>query len=458
MSLSDMKELGSSGLNRQGGIVYEEYLRELQGSRWFDTVREMQDHPIVAAMLYLVEMQVRQVIWPVKPANESKAAVKWADHVESCFGDMSFTWADTMSDVVTFFPYGFAALELVYKIRGGQTGKAETDSRYDDGLIGWRQWVNRPQDTISWQFDAHGGIQGIVQNDPYAIPAAKEVPIPIDKLLLFRTTTGGKNNPEGRSVLRPAYSSFYMAQNLARVQAIFYERLNGVPWARVPSQVLSSTATVAQQNILTEMKKIVVNLRIDEQAGLVTPSDRDENGNLYYDLELLRADTSAGYDIEATIIRNERRILMTMLAGAIMLGHDGVGSNALGATNMDMFWTGVDASVGSIAEVINRHAIPKLMRLNSVKPELWPTVVPGSVERVDLDKLGQYVVRLAGSGFDLTDPELQKYVLRQANMPVSNNLEKGIVVRPPVAGAAADAGGSAIAATKQRNTQGEGKN
>lgn len=456
MAIAEMKELGSSGLNRQGGIVYEEYLRELQGPRWHSVVREMQDHPIVAAMLYLVEMQVRQVIWPVKPANESKTATKWADFVESCFSDMSFTWADTMSDVVTVFPYGHAALELVYKLRGGQTGKAETDSRYDDGLIGWRQWANRPQDTISWKFDEHGGIQGIVQSDPYAIPAARDVSIPIDKLLLFRTTTGGKNNPEGRSVLRPAYSSWYMAQNLARIQAIFYERLNGVPWGKVPSQVLSATATAAQQTILAEMKKIVVNLRIDEQAGLITPSDRDENGNLYYDISLLRADAGAGYDIEETIIRNEQRILMTMLAGAIMLGHDGVGSNALGRTNMDMFWTGIDASVGSIAEVINRHAIPKLMKLNNVKADLWPTVVPGSVERVDLDKLGQYVVRLAGSGFDLTDPELQKYVLRQANMPVSNELEKGIRIRPPVAGAAADAGGSAVAATKQRNMQGEG--
>ncbi|MBT9173452.1 MAG: hypothetical protein DDT21_01853 [Syntrophomonadaceae bacterium] len=459
MAIADMRELGSSGLRKQGGVVYEEYLTELSGSRWFKVVREMQDHPIVGAMLYLLEMQIRQVTWTVKPADESKTARKWATFTNDCFHDMSFTWADTMSEVVSMFSYGHAVLELVYKLRGGETSKPETDSRYDDGLIGWRKWTIRAQDTFEWQFDAHGGVQGIVQSDPYATPSIQNVPIPIEKLLLFRTSST-RNNPNGRSFLRTAYRSYYFAKHLANVQAIFYERLNGVPHGKVPSQLLSATATTAQKAILTNMQEILANLRIDEQAALITPSDRDEHGNPYYEVTLLRADASAGYDIEATIIRNHQEILMSLLADVIMLGHDSTGSNALSVTKMDMFWTGVNALVAGIADVINGHAIRKLMKLNKVPVRLWPTAVPGSVERVDLDQLGQYLVRMAGSGIVLDDPDLQKYLLRQANMPISAALEAGKVsqrTQPTQAESSmADAGRSSREATKQQNTQGEG--
>lgn len=447
MAEQDMRELGSTGLKRSGGVILEEYLPELTGSRWFNVVREMQDHPIVSAMLYLVGMQMRRVQWAVKPADASKTAKKWADMMDTCMQDMSSTWADTISEIDSMFPYGFAVLELVYKKRDGKV------SRYNDGLIGWRKWAPRPQDTISWEFDEAGGVEAIEQNDYYAVNA-KSVRIPIEKLLLFRTISR-KSNPEGRSLLRSAYRPYYFAKHLANVQAIWYERLNGIPYGRVPSQILSASATVAQQAILTDFKEIVTNLRVDEQAGIILPSDRDENGNPYYELSLLRADSQGGYDIEATIERNHMEILMSILADPIMMGHTSVGSNALSVTKMDMFWTGIDAMMQGIADVINRHAISKLMKLNGVPEKYWPKLVPGSVERVDLDQLGQYIVRLSGSGVPISDPELQRYLLRQGNMPVSAEMEAGKMPQPVTPTAAAgkmeDAGRSAQAATKQRN-------
>jgi hypothetical protein len=232
--------------------------------------------------------------------------------------------------------------------------------------------------------------------------------------------------------------------------------LNGIPYGRVPSQILSATATEAQKAILHDFKEIVSNLRVDEQAGVILPSDRDEKGNPYYELELLRADSSGGYDIEKTIERNHMEILMSILADPIMMGHTSVGSNALSTTKMDMFWTGIDAMVQGIADVINRHAITKLMKLNGVPEKYWPTAVPGSVERVDLDQLGQYLVRLSGSGVNINDPELQRYLLRQGNMPVSAEMEAGKiqepVAPPPVAGKMDDMGRSVTSATIQRNT------
>jgi hypothetical protein len=40
---TDLTIIGSTGLNRAGGRVYEEYLRELAGDRWRRVLREMMD-------------------------------------------------------------------------------------------------------------------------------------------------------------------------------------------------------------------------------------------------------------------------------------------------------------------------------------------------------------------------------------------------------------------------------
>lgn len=443
MASEDMRELGSTGLKRQGGVLYEEYLPELTGSRWLAVVREMVNHPILSAMLFAVEMQIRRTVWQTKAADDSAEARRWADFVDECFEDMSFTWADTLSEILTMLPYGFAPLEIVYKLRGGESWSPRRNSRHSDGLIGWRKWSIRAQDTISeWNFDETGGIRGLVQFDHYA-GKHREVAIPIEKLLLFRTTSN-KNSPEGMSILRKVYRAWYFAKKLENIQAVFYERLNGIPLARVPAQLLSASATAAQQLILEDMKEIVANLRIDEQAGVILPSERDENGNLLYELDLIRADVGAGYDIEATIVRNEQRMLMAIMADFILMGHDSVGSFASTQSHVDMFWIGVDAWLDSITDIINRHAISRLMKLNGVDYHLWPYLVHGSVEKIDLDALGQYIVRMASSGIDVAGNEdVRTFLYQQANMPV--NQVPGIA-KPPVAGQQ-----PAVDATRERN-------
>ena len=95
--------------------------------------------------------------------------------------------------------------------------------------------------------------------------------IPIEKALLFRTTSK-LNNPKGRSCLRSAYTSWYYQKRITTIEAIGIERdLAGLPVAFVPPQLLSDNATAQESAALNEIKKIVRNIRRDEQAGLVFP-------------------------------------------------------------------------------------------------------------------------------------------------------------------------------------------
>lgn len=177
-----MAEIGSTGLNRQGGIVLEEPLRELRGSRWVAAVRDMtHNDATVGAILFAIEMLIRQVPWTVEPLSDATEDQEAAAFVDECLHDMGVTWEDTLAEILTMIPWGWAYLELIYK-------------RREDGRIGWDGWPIRAQETLyEWQFDERGRVLGMVQQAP---PSYAVVTIPVEKALHFRTTSH-KGNPEG---------------------------------------------------------------------------------------------------------------------------------------------------------------------------------------------------------------------------------------------------------------------
>jgi len=419
--MPDMRELGVTGLQRQGGVVTEEYLRELQGDRWYKVVREMTDDPIVGAVLFAIEMLMRQVSWQVKPAKmDNSDAKSSAEFVEECLNDMSFTWSDTLSEILTMLPYGWSLMETVFKIRGGDSDDPKYNSKHNDGKIGWRKWSIRSQDTLSeWQFDDRGGIQGMVQQINIA-PYTK-VTIPIKKALLFRTSTR-KNNPEGRSILRSSYRPFWFKRNIENIEGIGVERdLAGLPVAWVPPTILASDAGADEQAVLAAIKDIVVNIRRDDQEGVVYPLAYDVNGNKIYDLTLMSSGGTRQFDTGAIINRYSALIAMSVLADFILIGHEKQGSFALSRTKSDMFMTALRSWLDSIADVINRYAIPQLLKVNNMDITKAPTLVHGDVGRIDLEELGQYIVRLSSAGFELNlDSGLESYLRQQANLPLVN--------------------------------------
>lgn len=414
--MAEMTEVGVSGLTHQQGIVREEYLRELQGGRWRKILKAMIDNdPIVGAMLFAIEMMIRKVPWQVKAAGDSAQQRADADFVQNCFDDMEFTWADTLAELLSFIPWGWSFMEIVYKER-------------PDGKVGWRKWAIRGQDTLeSWQFGAGGSIIAMNQRDPNL---NKLLTIPMEKALLFRSSMR-KNNPEGVSSLRRAYRPWYLKQNIENVEGIGIERdLAGMPVMRIPGKIIQDDG-----NIYDSYKDIVTNIRNDEQAGVVLPSDRDERGNLYYDLSLLSTGGQRSFETSGIIERYSRQIAMTLLADFILIGHERQGSFALSADKTDLFVAALGGWLDSVAEVINRHGIVKLLALNglSTKDEDKPRLVHADPARVDLEELGQFVVRMAGSGFDLfADPEVEAYLRQQAGLPVNKEQTIGMVGRKEI--------------------------
>ena len=81
-------------------------------------------------------------------------------------------------------------------------------------------------------------------------------------------TRNRKNNPEGKSILRNAYTSWYYKTNIQRIEAIGVERdLAGLPVFEAPADYFSSAATSDQQSTLNTLKSIASSIRRDESEG-----------------------------------------------------------------------------------------------------------------------------------------------------------------------------------------------
>lgn len=421
-------ELGVTGLTKFGGSVAEERLRELRGQAGREKYREMANNdPVIAAILFAVGHALKQPEHRIKPASDKEPDKEAAEFIEECLDDMSFTWLDTKTFIVApMLEQGLSLLELVYKKRLGPTppkyAENPATSKFDDGRIGWRKWSPRSIESLvpgsEWVFDENGGINGINQMDYYG--TGKVLPIPISKLLHFRTTVHPANTPEPPPITRPAYIPYTYVNNFQEIEGIGIERdLQGLPVMYLGSDAGSLYETA---------KTVTTNVRVDEQMGLVIPYAKmgagaaEGRGVLF---ELVSSNNTRSHDISAVIERYDKRKALIVLAQFIMLGMEQVGSYALSRTQGDLFMLAASAWLKSISDIINRYAIPRLMALNSFPgitgmPELVfnPMGVPNLIEVAD------YVNKLVDKEVLTPDVELEKTLRKLAELPeISEQVE-----------------------------------
>lgn len=370
-------EVGASGLKYSWGYVQEEFLTELSSSaaryRIFNEMRS--NDPVIGGALLATELSVRRIDWRFDGDDTDPRK----EFLEGAFADMSHSWADHLSEALTFLPFGWSMFELVYKRRQGAEAE-DGASNFKDGKIGWRKLAFRSQDSLlNWVFDGRGVPQAMVQS---TYPDFALRTIPFSKGLLYRTTRE-KNNPEGRSLLRAAYPAYYYAKNLRAVEAIGAERdLAGLPTVRLPS----TASTASGSADLIQAQKIVRNVRQDQQAGLIIPHG--------WEFDLVSSPGSKQFSVGEIIARYETRMAMAFLAQWIMLGMNGTGSYALSSNLTDFFAMSVTTWADQIAATFSQYAIPRLLKLNGMPLENAPKLAHGPLGTPDIDAIGGFLSKL----------------------------------------------------------------
>jgi hypothetical protein len=441
MAEFDLQEIGTSGLQHVGGFINDEFIGDLRGLRGAKVWREMSDNdPVIGAMLFAIERLILQIDWRMDPFKDNPDAMvkkkdqDTADFVEECMNDMSESWDATLSSILSFLTYGYAYCEIVYKKRVTWDTKDPTKrSNYRDGKIGWRKIALRAQETTwQWMFDEDGGINGLQQMDPSA-GSHGVVTIPIEKALLFRTSTV-RNNPEGRSLLRNAYRPWRFKKTIEEIEAIGIERdLAGLPVAYVPPQLLSSNATPAEAAARASIERLIRGIKRNENEGIVFPLAYDDQGREMYKLGLLSAGGARQFDTDKVVARYDQRIAMTLLADFILLGHEQVGSFALGSSKIDLFTTAIGQIAQSICDVFNQHAIPRLLKINGMDVERRPKLAFGDIHQIDIAQLADFIQKASGSGALVVDEGLDEYLRQISGLPPKVESEEGVNNNPNVA-------------------------
>lgn len=419
-------ELGRIGQLRWGSagkesVFFEEFLRELQGIKGVQAYQEMADNDsTIGAILFAIEMLMRQCEFHIEPASQDKADVEAAEFVESCMDDMERTWADTLSEILSFLTYGWSYHEIVYKRRGGKTSSPITNSKYDDGLIGWRKLPIRAQDTL-YGWDYAPGTDDLIGMTQEPAPDFERITIPLDKALHFRTRSR-KDNPEGRSILRTAYRDWYFKKRLCEIEAYGIERdLAGFPVLYAPPEIdIWNPDDPDAVSALSRAEYIVSSIRRDAREGLVLPGKSADGTLSGWELQLLTSGSRRQFDTNAIIDRYNKQIATSVLADFVMLGQQQVGSFALADSKTKIFALAIGTYLDNICEVFNIQAIPRLIDLNGEHFKGitgYPTMEHGDIEDKDLMTLSTYLKDMIGVGLLEPDDELEDAVRRAGGLP-----------------------------------------
>ena len=416
--MAGRKEIGRIGQRRYGGIIYEEFLQELQGRKGIEAYREMSDNDdVIGAILYAIEMLVRQTTWTVEPGGSTPADREAAEFVQSCMDDMQSTWVDTVSEILSFLTYGWSFHEIVYKRRMGNTRDIRTRSKFSDGLIGWAKLPIRAQETLyQWEYDDADNLVGMTQMPP---PDFGLFTIPLSKGMLFRTRSR-KDNPEGRSILRNAYRSWYFKRRIQEIEGIGIERdLAGLPVIHAPEGIDIWDETMEDYTrIRAGMESMVKSIRRDEMEGVVLPHG--------FELELLSTGGTRQFDTNAIIGRYDTRIAMTVLADFIFLGHQQNGSWALSSDKTELFAMACGAYLDIIAETVNSQGIPNLIDINGehfAGITDYPKLTHGDIEDADIAKVSAFIKDMVGIGVLIPDESIEDYVRQIGSLPERTRTE-----------------------------------
>jgi hypothetical protein len=425
--INPLVETGLSGLNRMGSWVNEEWLKDLYGINGIKRYKEMRDNdPIVGAFLYAIEMLIRQAPWNVEPGGDADTDMEAAQFLKEClFEDMETTWHEFLTDCLSMLPFGWAYHEMVLKKR-------------DDGRIGFRKIALRAQETFfRWEFAENNDLLGMWQIAP---PDYNLRFIPYAKAVLFRPRSP-KNDPEGRSLLRNSWKSYYYKKRIEEIEAIGIERdLAGLPIVKVPPQILDPNATPEERQTLAALQKMVTQVRRDEAEGIVFPASETPDGHKTgYSFELLSSGGSRRqFDTNKIIERYEKRIAMTVLADFIFLGQGGNGSMALSVDKTALFSSAIGSILDTICESLNSKAVPLLFKLNSFTGlTKMPKLVHENIDTIDIGVLGQFLNNASAAGAvffgtpDNPNIELMNSIMKILKLPQipEQQLKDGLAAR-----------------------------
>lgn len=380
--------IGYNGLSVTSGLVLEECDPALRWPQCQYTYKKMLKDSTVGISVEAVQTDMSRPKWDiVAPKGYEKELEEDVKILRSMMfsSDMYHSFLSFIKQATSHVPFGFAAFEIIPRKRLKSKG-----SNYNDGYWGIGKLALRSQDTISAaEFSSDGDFAGFWQRvnritnkanfKTRKVQAGKftneEVLIPAEKLLLFRNNPL-KDNPYGSSPLNYAFEAwkYKKAYEEAESHGVVQD-VHGLKVLYIPPEYLSPDAEPENKAVFAEYQRIMRNLHIGRESGIILPQMLDGNGEQYFKFEVVSVTGSKAYDVNAIISRYKNEIITALYATSLVAGQEGGGSFALSESLIEIKDKVIETKLEEIRDVLNHKLIPLIYKWNGWETEVYPQFV-----------------------------------------------------------------------------------
>ena len=399
--IAAFSEIGTTGLKIVQKQVLEDSRREWQMPTRIKTINSMCDDGYLSAAIDFFIYTLGQVEWRVEsPVGANAQQKERAKAVQTMMDDMDHSWFSFVVSLLSSVKYGFSIHEKVYKRR------VKGNSKFDDGLVGWKKFPSRAQSTLyGWEFSDDGRdltaflqtLDNIQYSERYLnlAPDGQPIRIPREKFMLFRTSPQN-DNPEGRAALRAAYVAWKYKKFVEEEEAKGLGRdLGGLLNIKIPAAYMSPNADADKQAVFKEYQRAARNVSVGEQSCIITPSDLDqETKGKLFEVDLLTSQGGKSYDTNQIISRYTSQMLVALAADLLQLGTDATGSFALAGAKQDVVEMALTFRLKEIRDVLNSELITQTYKMNGWDDQVLPTFEFGEISKTDLESLGKFLQRV----------------------------------------------------------------
>lgn len=388
-------EVGSSGTEVYGGYISEEYLAELRGRDWSDTIDKMRrSDGNVRMAINAIKLPLKSSNWFISPIDDSPEAELQKKLLEKAlFEDTGRSFTKLLGEILTCLEFGYSIFELTFKpkLNDPELGHYNT----------LKSIAYRSQRTIErWNVDKSGALQSILQLADGDL--GKSVNLDARFILHFAPDQEG-NNFEGMSILRGMYGSWLRKNHFLKLMAAGIEKYAiPIPILEVPEGKENSQE---YKNAIAALKKFTSN-----QSNYIT---FPQGWKLDIKTTVFEAEK-----IRNTIEFENKEMVNSILASFLILGQGGAsGNRALGDTLSDFFGQTLTYVADHIVEQIHEKVFKPLIKMNFGDRKLLVELrCDGLQEKAD-KTWAEMISALISGGSVKYDRQLEEYIREKFKLP-----------------------------------------
>jgi hypothetical protein len=395
-SNSDLKQrYGSTGTENYSGYFTEEYNLDWRDERRVEIVERMRrGNGVISAILKAVKTPINSTEWYIQAASDDAKDIAIKEEVErQLFGMPQRGFRDFIRESLTHLDFGHAVFEKIwYQDSEGRLCLKDLAPRIQHSIL---RWLTN---------DGFPGITQYIRSDQQYETDREYVSslsIPLSKLVIFTHEKEG-NDLTGIPIIRPAYTHWYYADNLYKLQAISLERF-GVGVIDIKHTQGVSDADKAS------MEELAENLYTNEK-GYLLHSDA-------FTFDIKSPSSGSQEQFERAISHHNRMMMLSVLAEFLDLGSGNTGSFALSEDQSSFFLQHVGQIAEYMREVINREIIEDIVNFNFGVQENYPTIEYQALGNVNYKEMASVFKDLTAAGVLQTDPELYQFVRNLFQFP-----------------------------------------